>query len=146
MAVIEQLILSFIATAAFGILFNAPRSMLIKCGFVGMFGWTIYYLIERDTSNGVGATLVAAFVVGIISHMLAKSSRTPVIVFSVSGMIPLVPGGMAYNAMRHFVEIDYSTAMSLAGRASLMSGAIAMGLVFSEALNHIHRSIRTIRK
>ncbi|CEG25559.1 integral membrane protein [Bacillus sp. B-jedd] len=146
MAVFEQLITSFIATAAFGILFNAPKKMLIKCGLVGMAGWILYFLIERNTSNAIGATLAASFAVGVVSHMLAKSYRTPVIVFSVSGIIPLVPGGISYDAMRHFVEIDYSTALSLAGRASLLSGAIAMGLVFSEALNLIHRRIRTPRK
>jgi uncharacterized membrane protein YjjB (DUF3815 family) len=139
--VFEQLITSFLATAAFGILFNAPRNSLIKCGMVGMIGWLIYFLIELNTRDAAGATFAAAFIVGVISHMLAKWYRTPVIVFSVAGIIPLVPGGISYDAMRHFVEIDYYNAMNLAGRAFLLSGAIAMGLVFSEALNLIHRRI-----
>ncbi|RDU36762.1 hypothetical protein DRW41_11970 [Neobacillus piezotolerans] len=141
MEILEQLITSFLATAGFGILFNAPRNMLGKCGIVGMAGWLVYFLIEKYISDSVSATLAAAFVVAVISHMLAKKNRTPVIIFSVSGIIPLVPGGISYDAMRHFVEIDYSTALSLAGKAFLLSGAIAMGLVFSEVLNHIWRHI-----
>ncbi|WP_409273545.1 threonine/serine exporter family protein [Neobacillus sp. SCS-31] len=143
MELIEQLITSFFATAAFGILFNAPRNALVKCGFVGMTGWLVYYFLEKNTSNVVSATLAAAFVVGFISHMLAKQYRGPVIIFSVAGIIPLVPGGTFYNAMRHFVVIDYNSALSLAGRAFLISGAIAMGLVFSEALNHIYKQINS---
>lgn len=56
------------------------------------------------------------------------------IIFSVAGIIPLVPGGTAYNAMRHFVENDNLTAISFATRAFMVSGAIAMGLVFAEVI------------
>ncbi|WP_059172421.1 threonine/serine exporter family protein [Bacillus sp. FJAT-27445] len=146
MEIIEQLIMSFIATAAFGILFNAPRNSLVKCGLVGMAGWIVYYLLEKYISNVVSATLTAAFVVGAISHLLAKQYRGPVIIFSVAGIIPLVPGGTFYNAMRHFVAIDYNSALSLAGRAFLISGAIAMGLVFSEVINHIYRRTSSLKK
>lgn len=146
MEILEQLITSFLATAAFGILFNAPRNTLVKCGLVGMAGWLVYFLIEKYSSDAVSATLAAAFAVAVISHMLAKKYRTPVIIFSVAGIIPLVPGGISYDAMRHFVEIDYSSALSLAGRAFLLSGAIAMGLVFSEAMNHISRNLASPKK
>lgn len=111
-----------------------------------MAGWLVYFLIEKYSSDAVSATLAAAFAVAVISHMLAKRYRTPVIIFSVAGIIPLVPGGISYDAMRHFVEIDYSSALSLAGRAFLLSGAIAMGLVFSEAMNHISRSLNSPKK
>jgi uncharacterized membrane protein YjjB (DUF3815 family) len=56
------------------------------------------------------------------------------IIFSVAGIIPLVPGGMAYNAMRHIVENDYITSISYASRAFMVSGAVAMGLVFAEVI------------
>ena len=52
--------------------------------------------------------------VALVAHIFAKRFRTPMIIFSVAGIIPLVPGGMAYNAMRHIVEKDYLTAISFA--------------------------------
>jgi uncharacterized membrane protein YjjB (DUF3815 family) len=66
------------------------------------------------------------------------------IVFSVSGIIPLVPGGMAYDAMRHFVTNDYNVAIELAAKAFMLSGAIAFGLTISEVLNQVYRRIREV--
>jgi uncharacterized membrane protein YjjB (DUF3815 family) len=134
---IEQLLTSFIATAAFGIIFNVPKKLLLNGGFVGMIGWLIYFLFVEYQFDPVLATFVAAFFVAIISQLFARMHKTPVTIFSVSGIIPLVPGGLAYEAMRHVVVNDYDTAISLAAKAFMISGAIAVGLVFSEVMNQI---------
>lgn len=141
MAIFAQLLTSFIATSAFGILFNAPKRSLIKCGLVGMGGWIIYYIMAENIHDPVMATFTAALFVGVIGHVLAKVYKNPVIIFSVAGMIPLVPGGLAYDAMRKFVENDYNAALSLAAKALMMAGAIAFGLVFSEVINQVMRKL-----
>lgn len=138
----EQLITSFIATAAFVIIFNAQKSSLIKCGIVGMSGWFIYVMMTTFGYDVVPASLIASFVVGIICHIFARVYKTPIIIFNVAGIIPLVPGGLAYDAMRNFVENDYSFALSLAAKAGLISGAIALGLVFSEVINQLVRKAK----
>lgn len=139
---IEQLLTSFISTAAFGILFNAPRESLLKCGFAGMVGWGIYVLLVTYHFDVVAATLIASVVVAVISQVFAKLYRTPIIVFNVGGIIPLVPGGLAYDAMRNVVENDYNAAIQLAAKAFMISGAIAMGLVFSEVINQVIRKAK----
>ena len=146
MAVLAQLITSFFATGAFGILFNAPKQSLIKCGLIGMGGWLIYYVLEDHYHDAVMATLAAALFVGAVSHILAKIYKTPVIIFSVSGIIPLVPGGLAYDAMRNFVENDYNLALSLAAKAFMLSGSIAFGLVLSEVINQVIRKLTVERR
>ncbi len=139
---IIQGILSFLAAAGFGILFNAPRRMLFYCGFVGMTGWLMYSVYVGWTHDPMQASFLGAFVVAIVAHIFARRFRMPMIIFSVAGIIPLVPGGMAYNAMRHTVENDYLSAISFASRAFMVSGAIAMGLVFAEVIIQlIFRSI-----
>jgi uncharacterized membrane protein YjjB (DUF3815 family) len=135
----EQILTSFIATGAFGIIFNIPRQSLLKCGLVGMVGWMIYYWLAFYKMDVVIATFFASFSIGVMSQLYAKFYRTPSIIFSVSGIIPLVPGGMAYDAMRNFVENDYNIAITLAAKAFMISGAIAFGLVFSEVINQVIR-------
>ncbi|MDQ0220988.1 threonine/serine exporter [Peribacillus cavernae] len=134
---LAQLFTSFIASAAFGVIFNVPKKSLMQCGFVGMTGWLLYYGLVEYTIDSVIATLAAAFVVALISQTFAKIYKTPIIIFNVSGIIPLVPGGLAYDAMRHFVSNDYSVAVQLAVKTCMLSGAIAMGLVFSEVMNQL---------
>ncbi len=139
MTTIEQIITSFIASAAFGIIFNVPRESLLKCGFVGMIGWLIYFLMTMYNIDEVPSTVASAFFIAIISQIYAKVYRMPIIIFTVAGIIPLVPGGIAYDAMRNFVENDYNTAISLAAKAFMISGSIAIGIVFSEVVNQIIR-------
>ena len=143
MFMIEQLVTSFIATAAFGIIFNVPKNALLKCGFVGMFGWMVYMVLVNILEiDMMLATSVASILIAIMSQTFAKIYKMPIIVFNVSGIIPLVPGGLAYDAMRHFVVNDYSTAVQLAANAFMISGSIAIGLVFSEVINQLIRRLR----
>ncbi|MEL3971640.1 threonine/serine exporter family protein [Rossellomorea oryzaecorticis] len=142
MIFLEHLLTSFIAAAAFGIIFNAPKQSLFKCGIVGMLGWIIYMLMILNEADAVLATLLASFVVAVISQVFAKMYKTPVIIFSVAGIIPLVPGGLAYDAMRNFVQNDYNAAINLAAKAFMISGSIAVGLIFSEVINQIIRNAR----
>ncbi len=139
---VTNLITSFVATACFGILFNAPKKSLLKCGFVGMAGWLVYVFLVNKQLDVVVASLIASSCIAVISLIFAKIYKTPVIIFSVSGIIPLVPGGLAYDAMRHFVENDYNTAIQLAAKAFMISGAIAVGLVISEVLYQVVMNIR----
>lgn len=143
---IEQLVTSFIASAAFGLLFNAPKNMLLKCGFVGMAGWAVYFLLVEKDFDTVVASGIASVLVAVISQFFAKRFKTPVIIFNVSGIIPLVPGGLAYDAMRHFVMNDYNVALQLAAKALLISGAIAVGLVVSEVVNQVMLQTKKVRQ
>lgn len=126
--------LSFLAAGAFGVIFNTPRRTLISCGLVGMTGWLIYRSYELLLGDPVQATFAGAFGVALVAHLLAKKFRMPMIIFSVAGIIPLVPGSKAYNAMRNIVENNYLEAIKFASEALMISGAVAMGLVFAEVL------------
>ena len=48
-------VISFISTVLFSIIFNAPKRLLLACGFVGALAWTIYqYTVDMDLGK-VGA-------------------------------------------------------------------------------------------
>ena len=144
---IVQAIMSFIASACFGVIFNAPYRKLLYCGLVGSISWTIYYSLTTLASfDAVHASFASALVVGISAHLLAKSLRTPMIVFNVSGIIPLVPGGASYNAMRSLMENDFMMGVQYSARVFLIAGAIAMGLVFAEVMMQFVRRMMANKK
>lgn len=138
--IIAQLVTSFVAAAGFGVLFNAPRNSLVPAGLVGMCGWILYYVLAGEGMDVVPATVFASMLVAVLSQLCARALKTPIIIFIVSGIIPLVPGGIAYDAMRNFVENDYFTAVQLSAKVMLLSGGIAIGLMFSEVANQIIRN------
>ena len=137
MEIIQHLVLSFVATACFGVIFNAPIKAIPYCGLVGMVGWTLNFMLGEVGIESIHAAFICAFIVAIVAHIFARRYRLPMIVFSVSGIIPIVPGGTAYNSMRHIVELDYLMGMQYGMRAFLISGALAMGLVFAEVIMQV---------
>lgn len=139
-----QAIFSFIATACFGVIFNVPRRGILICGLVGSIGWTVYYSLMQIGVAEVQATFLGAFAVAIVAQIFARKFKMPMIIFNVSGIIPLVPGGIAYNTMRNIVELDYSMGIQNGMRAFMISGAIAMGLVFAEVI--VQLVMRTFSK
>jgi uncharacterized membrane protein YjjB (DUF3815 family) len=142
---LEQLITSFIASAAFSLLFSTPKNRLLHCGFIGMVGWGFYYyLVESEGMDTVVASLIAAFIIAMISGFFARWFKTPIILFNVAGIMPLVPGGLAYDSMRYFISNEYDLALQLFAKALLISGAIAVGLMFSEVLNQLLKKIMPI--
>lgn len=146
MIYLAQFITSFIGSAAFGVIFNVPRESVLKCGFVGALGWVCYFGLSELGLAVISATAIASSLIAIISQVFARLYKTPMIIFTVGGIIPLVPGGMAYNAMRHFVENNYNEAVTMAAKAFLISGSIALGLVFSEVLYQLFMKLWNQKK
>ncbi|MCM3724639.1 threonine/serine exporter family protein [Neobacillus cucumis] len=134
---ISQILTNFIVSGAFAIIFNVPIKSLLQCCFVGMVGRVSFVLLVSNKLDTIPATLITAFFIAVISHLFSKIYKTPIIIFTISGIIPLVPGGLAYDATRYFVEDHYNLAIRYTAKALLTSGAIAVGLVLSEALTQI---------
>lgn len=135
--IIIQFLISFIATACFGVIFNVPPKTIPACGFVGAIGWVIYYLLIEFGLDDVRSSFIGAFAVSLFANFSSRKFKMPMIIFSVCGIIPLVPGGIAYNTMRNVIELDYNAGLQNGVHAFIISGALAMGIVFTEVLLQI---------
>ncbi|MFD2830226.1 threonine/serine exporter family protein [Corticicoccus populi] len=132
MTYIFQFILSFFASFSFGILFNAPRRVLLHCGLAGAVGWVIYFTLSQFEVDSVLATFFGAVGLTVVSIYNARILRVPILTFITCGIIPLVPGGRAYESMRHIVLSDYMRAFEFGFEAALIAMAIAFGIIFAE--------------
>lgn len=126
---------SFLTAFGFAVLYNIPRKTITSAGITGAVGWTIhFFLVEyADVMNFI-ATIIAAFFIAFTSQIFARRLKTPVIIFTLPGIIPLVPGGSAYNAMRYFVEGNSELGFQFATSTFLTAGALALGLTINGAL------------
>lgn len=134
-----QTVASFIATCGFGIIYNIPFKPLIHGGLIGSVAWLIYFFLLQWNGNDFLATFVASFVIALMSQIFARIWKNPVTLYSVSGIIPLVPGGLTYTIMSRAVGDNYNMAIRLGEKAFVLSGAIAMGLIFAEVLYQIYK-------
>ncbi|BBK28845.1 membrane protein [Staphylococcus arlettae] len=139
---LAQFAISFIATTLFSIIFNAPRRLLFACGFVGAMGWTIYkFTVDMDLGK-VMAAFLGSLILGIMSHTMSRHYKRPVIIFIVPGIIPLVPGGLAYEATRLLVTNQYTHAVNTFLEVTLISGAIAFGILCAEISYFLYTRIK----
>jgi Uncharacterized conserved protein len=132
---------SFITALGFSILYNIPRKTIIPAGITGAIGWTIYFFLTVYFSiEEFLATIIASFFIAFASQIFARKFKTPVIIFTLPGLIPLVPGGLAYNMMRAFVEGNTNLGFEYATDTFLTAGALALGLSINGALFQLFSS------
>lgn len=145
-----QFTLSFFASAGFGILFNAPSRTIFAGGLSGAFGWLVYFTATQYEIQPVIASFLGAIMLTALSIASSRKLRAPVIIFITCGIIPLVPGGVAYNAMRSVVLQNYDMALAYGFQVALVSLAIAMGIISTEMIDSLiqtlKREIKNMRK
>lgn len=131
---IIELIVCFLATISFAIIFGVPKNSLILGGLIGMLAFFIFRTLPELGMTAIFATSVASITAASLSHFFARKLRIPATAFTIPGIIPLVPGSKAYFTMLAFVEGDYISGLELGIETMLQAGAIAAGIVFALAV------------
>ena len=128
--ILVEFIVAMFATISFAILFNAPRKEVISCGLTGALGWVVYYGMTQHAINSVLASLVATFCLTILARCFAVIRKSPVTMYLLPGIFPLVPGaGIYYTA--YYLFIGNNELSGFKGLETLeIAGAIVFGIIF----------------
>jgi uncharacterized membrane protein YjjB (DUF3815 family) len=131
--VLEDAFWSAIAACGFAILFSVPQRALWGCAVAGAAGHAVRTLLIEIGGIAIEpATLLGATAVGFIAIAFARWYRVPAPVFSVSGVIPMVPGVFAYSAMLGIIRAtsaDSTVVTQLLSEAAV--DAIKAGLILA---------------
>ncbi len=106
--ILELLLKGFwsgIAAIGFAILFNVPLRTLFPIGMMGAIGGLIKFGAMFMGVEIVFASFIGATVIGIISIQMAHMKKSPPLVFSIPGVIPMVPGAFAYRMMLGLIAL-----------------------------------------
>ena len=133
--------ISFISTVLFSIILmhRSDYSQMWFCRCCSMDNLSIHC---RYGFRKVGASFLGSLILGLLSHVMSRRYKRPVIIFIVPGIIPLVPGGTAYEATRYLVSNDYTQAVNTFLEVTLISGSIAFGILVAEILYYIYTRIK----
>ena len=136
-----SILFAFIATVAFGKLFNTPHRALILGGLVGAIGFAFYIGMKDILGySSMLSNFTGAIVLSIISEIFARIFKEPVTVFSIPGIIPLVPGLPLYRAMNYFMLNAYNVGMEKLVQASLDATAIALGILLISSMARLFKT------
>lgn len=125
-----QFFIAMLSTVSFAILFTAPKKEILFCGLTGAVGWIVYYILTHNGIHLVLASAIATFCLTVLGRLFSVFRKTPVTVYLLAGIFPLVPGaGIYYTAYYLFVG---NTEMSgFKGLETLeVAGAMVFGIIF----------------
>jgi len=128
---------SFLACAGFCLIFNIHGPGIVICGFGGSLGWLVYLLSTLFTPNEIMGFLLAAIAITLYSEVMARIRRCPVTSYLIIALLPLVPGGDIYTAMRFCAEGDMSMFLSTLIHTFGIAGALALGAVLGSSVMRI---------
>ena len=109
-ALLVKVISAFIASIGFSIILKINRRHVLIGGVCGMITYVIYYTVVFFAGSFFAAALVSTVFTTLFSEILARVKKAPTLVFILPGVIPTVPGGDLYRAMRCLILSEFTGA------------------------------------
>ena len=136
MMILFSCLFSFMASYFFALIYDAPKKLFIPAGLAGASGYMVHFLFNLSFQmDTIYTSLLGSLSLGLISHILSRLLKAPVVIFMIPGIIPLVPGSLAFIATQELVTLNFTDAANTFIRAILIAGSIALGLLISDQLS-----------
>lgn len=138
---------ALLSSASFCLVFNIHGIGILICGLGGGLGW-LAYLVSFAAGGGIiFSNFLAAIAITLYAEVMARIRRCPVTSYLLIALLPLVPGGGIYEAMRHCVAGDTELFLEVLLRTLGIAGALAIGTMLASSIlrvlfpivYHIHR-------
>jgi uncharacterized membrane protein YjjB (DUF3815 family) len=141
LTIVVHILFSYLSTVTFGIVTNVPRKLLNACGITGVVGWMIFWSTKNLEAGAIFANFLGAIGIGLMSIFFSRRKKMPMTIFNIPSLVPLVPGGPAYQAVRSIVLGDYISGMHLIIKVIMTAGAIAAGFMVTGIVERLVKNI-----
>ncbi|WP_429971437.1 threonine/serine exporter family protein [Fructilactobacillus sp. Tb1] len=128
----------YVATLGFAILINVSPKYLNIGGLVGVAGYLVYLAYYTYIGGYVGGNVFGAFTIGILGMIAARCKKAPVIIFNIPALVPLVPGGQAYQVMKNIALNKPRVAFGFLMQVLMIAGSLAMGFLIAELVIQLY--------
>lgn len=120
---------AFLACVGFTLIFNIHGMGKLVSGVGGALGWLAYLLAGKT----VFAAFLAAAAIGIFAEAMSRVRRCPVTGYVLVALLPLVPGGGIYYAMRYCVAGETERFLSTLLHTFGTAAALAVGAMLASS-------------
>ena len=127
-------LLSFAGALGLGVRYNIRRVHIVAASVGVMVCKLIYMIMQYADMSETMACFFAALAAAAYSEILARVFRSPVTMYLIVSIIPIVPGMSAYYTMLALVTGDNDTFTFRMIETFKMSGAIAIGIFLVPAV------------
>ena len=141
------------ASFAFSVVIKVGKRHLPEATGLAAITYIIYYTVQFFVGEVFLAALVSTAAAALISEALARLKSAPTIVFLLPAVIPTVPGGGLYYAMRDLLRAETISASdsfinALKIALGIAGGIVAVSIIFNSVYGHIKKMavLRKIKK
>lgn len=135
-----QCMSAFVATVTLAVIMKIPKKYIVYSGIIGTVGWMLYLGCSKINLDVIVANFFGALIVALCSHSCARIFKSPVTVFLIPGLLPLVPGLGMYRIAYNIVSGDNSLALFYLIQTIEIAGVIAMAILIMDTI------FRTVQK
>lgn len=139
---VDSCVHAFFAALAFGIIFNIRGKNLFFASLGGAISWFVYSGCHRLGVGEQYCLLVSSIAFSSYSELMARVLKTPVTIYIICALIPLVPGGGMYNTMIEVVLSNYQKAVETGVNTLASAGALAMGILIVSSVISISNRLK----
>lgn len=121
-------IYSLAGCLGFCLIYNLRGLVIPVSAFGGAVGW-LFFSLFSFTSNDIVQYFIATMAISIYSEIMARLFRTPVTVFLIVSLLPLVPGSGIYYTMEHCINGNLDMFLKEGTHTLFIAGALAIGIL-----------------
>ena len=129
-----QIISGTLGVLGFGVLFNIRGRRMAATVVLGCLSWTVFVLLGAFIENEAVKYFIVALFISLLAEVLARYLKTPTTTFTITALVPLVPGGSLYYTMAYAFESDLERFVSKALDTLSLAAALALGIIAATTL------------
>ncbi|MDD5934597.1 MAG: threonine/serine exporter family protein [Clostridiales bacterium] len=139
--IMVQVLAAFVAVFTIAMVQGVPKKFLFWCGINSAVSWLIYMICQDAGMSIAFSTLISTLAVALISHIFARIFKSPVTVFLIPGILPLVPGVNTYRIVYYLIQEDSVKSSYYFNLTLQIAGMIAIGIFIIDTIFKIISSI-----
>ena len=124
-----QMVMGCIGAVGFAVLFNVRGEKLMPIALASALSWLGYALCMMAEGGVFWALFCGTAVAALISEVLARVLKAPVLMLLVPILIPLIPGGDLYHMMSALIRGQDESFLWYARLVLTEAGSIALGII-----------------
>jgi uncharacterized membrane protein YjjB (DUF3815 family) len=124
---IQSALAGALGAFAFAILIRVPRKELVLSALAGLVAAGVFTFTGLLGEGEVSQVFLATVATSALSEGFARWRRVPATVYVMPGLIPLVPGLLAYHTMYDLVQGQFALGAATGVETLFWAAAIGVG-------------------
>lgn len=141
-----QVLTGCFGAIGFAILFNIRGKKLAAVAFAGFYSWLLFLVLGFFIVSEPARYIIVAAVVTLYSEIMARVLKTPASAFTITSLIPLIPGSSLYYTMKLGLENNWDDFIDMGILTLEYASSLALGIIIGTALTKAVHEIKILIK